>query len=125
MVAFVERYLMMDDDNYESNKAYETFVRQKDIQPIFGGVVWDTWLEDDHQHLPTLYNEKGIDYVRLHCNFGNGNTTIGGVSQFTSDNNPLFGKLAGAAKECQVVPLILLQVPWRDVDSDMTISIKL
>mmetsp|Transcript_21109 Transcript_21109/g.42243 ORF Transcript_21109/g.42243 Transcript_21109/m.42243 type:complete len:396 (-) Transcript_21109:1338-2525(-) len=122
MVAFAEHYLMEDDD-WNTSKAYETFMRQQEMQPpdesIFGGVVWDTWQQDDK--LPTLYKEKGIDYVRMHCNFGDGNIIGGAAQLLTPSNNPLFGKLARAAKECQVnemVPLILMQVPWREEDSD-------
>jgi len=121
MVAFAEHYLIMDNGN-TSNKAYETFLRQKkdrqsSAEPIFGGVVWDTWQQQDNNNkLPTLYKKREIDYVRLHCNFGD-DTTIGEPKQLTPVNNPLFRQLARAAKECQVnemVPLLLLQVPWRE-----------
>lgn len=128
MVAFAEHYILdvdndTTDDGGNTDKAYETFKRQKERQPpnepIFGGVVWDTWQQDDSKKLPTLYKKNGIDYVRVHCNFGDGNT-IGGATQLTSTNNPLFGQLARAAKECQInemVPLLLLQVPWREDNS--------
>ena len=92
MVAFAEHYL--------TSKAYETFQRQKEIQrqsnidPIFGGVVWDTWQQDDDQQLPALYKEKGIDYVRLHCNFGDNGYSIGGVAQLTP-------KIWKTGKSCQ------------------------
>ena len=56
------------------------------------------------------FRDRGIDYVRLDCNFGAADT-IGGASQLTHD--PRFGRLAAAAKACQeqqMVPLVLLQV---------------
>mmetsp|Transcript_21546 Transcript_21546/g.35229 ORF Transcript_21546/g.35229 Transcript_21546/m.35229 type:complete len:104 (-) Transcript_21546:337-648(-) len=62
----------------------------------------DTWQQDDKQQLPALYKEKGIDYVRLHCNFGDSYSSIGGAAQLTPRNLPQFRKLARAAKECQV-----------------------
>jgi len=53
-----------------------------------------------------------IDYVRLHCNLG---------SVVSSDNgrtlHSRLDRLTAAAKECQtlgMVPLILIQVPWRE-----------
>ena len=129
MVAFSNHYLM-DGEGYNNNKAYETFQRQKEQQhklnlpPIFGGVVWDDWLtEEDDQSTLARYQEKGIDYVRIHCNFGD-DIMIGGSDNdqlLTPRNNALFGKLAKATKKCQVnelVPLLLLQLPWREPDAD-------
>jgi hypothetical protein len=151
MVAFSHHYLMDDDDdgeynNNNNNKAYETFQRQKEqlhqlnLPPIFGGVVWDDWLteeEDDDQeeeevdiinnNLSTLalYKEKGIDYVRIHCNFGDDVIIDGSKDNDQllppSSNNALFRKLAKATKKCQaneLVPLLLLQLPWRVPDAD-------
>ena len=103
MVAFAEHYL------HDDNKAYQTFVKYKKLQPlnqpIFAGVVWDNWQQDlqqDDLHLPKM------DYVRMHCNLE--------VAPDNDNTYSLYRRLAVAAKKCQIyemVPVMLIQVPWR------------
>jgi len=137
MVAFAEHYVLDGDGGDEgetlTTKPFDTFHKQKQSQqqprndPIFGGVVLSDWqkLSGERSSIEQKladFREKGIDYVRLECNFGSADD-IGGAAQL--GNNPLFGArfdlLAEAAKECQkreMVPLVLIQVPWRETGGD-------
>eukprot|EP00531_Pseudo-nitzschia_arenysensis_P020592 CAMPEP_0116147288 /NCGR_PEP_ID=MMETSP0329-20121206/17673_1 /TAXON_ID=697910 /ORGANISM="Pseudo-nitzschia arenysensis, Strain B593" /LENGTH=366 /DNA_ID=CAMNT_0003643203 /DNA_START=213 /DNA_END=1309 /DNA_ORIENTATION=- len=117
MVAFADHYVLNPE------KPFETFLKQKEsrpeeLPPIFGGVVWKGW-EDPQDNAPTTFSEAGIDYVRMECNFGM-DEDIGGASNLAnSPHRERFCQLAQAAKACQdskMVPLILLQFPWRDPD---------
>lgn len=122
MVAFAEHYVFGNDGNLTS-KPYHMFMRQKHTRPIFGGVVFQNWQscnDDGIERKLSAFKEKGIDYVRLECNLGSADD-IGGPAQLT--DNPLFherfDRLAKAAKDCQnqgMVPLVLLQMPWREPD---------
>jgi len=130
MVAFAEHYVLVDDDFGEETaiaKPFVTFQRQREILSpgrIFGGVVLSDWEGLDNNGIEqklAAFKEKGIDYVRIECNFGLADD-IGGTTQL---DNPLFsarfGRLAEAAKKCQnqeMVPLVLLQVPWREPGED-------
>jgi len=117
MIAFAEHYV--DDDDLR--RPFRTVQRRKALQapdmPVFIGVVLSGWQECDEAGIESqlaAFRDRGIDYVRLDCNFGAADT-IGGASQLAHD--PRFGRLAAAAKACQeqqMVPLVLLQVPWRD-----------
>ena len=125
MVAFADHYVLENEEE-TTIKPFETFRRQKDSQPqdrpIFGGVVLSDWEQQQQaegidQKLKA-FRQKGIDYVRLGCDFGS-IIDIGVPAELV--NNPLFrerfARLAKAAKACQdqeMVPLILLQFPWRD-----------
>ena len=126
MVAFAEHYVLTSDDEKETTtmlkKPFHTFQRHKAIQsqgdePIFSGVVLSNWKSYDETgiaNILTAFKGKGIDYVRLECNFGSAED-IGGPDQLRG--NPLFGRLAAIAKECQnqgMVAVILIQVPWRE-----------
>ena len=129
MVAFAEHYVLTPTNNNIDggalSKPFVTFQRHQTSQqlgkepPIFGGVVWSDWGSycDDQEKIETFKN-RGIDYVRLECNFG----TVQDIGRPTElARNPLlqerFHRLAEAAKACQnheMVPLLLLQVPWRE-----------
>ena len=131
MVAFAEHYVLIDDETTATTapgKPYETFQKHKHSQltssphrPIFGGVVLKDWQSHDEDMLDQkllAYQEREIDYIRMECNFGSADD-VGGATQLI--NNPhfikRFDRLAEAAKACQdreMVPLILLQVPWRE-----------
>lgn len=114
MVAFAEHYVLGE----ETSKPFDTFQRQKDLQAsIFSGVVlsdWQAYDDDGMEQKLQAFKEKGIDYVRLECNFGSADD-IGGPAQLA--DNARFSQLAEAAKKCQkqeMVPLVLIQVPWRE-----------
>ena len=134
MVAFAEHYVVTGEhsESCTFSKPYETFRKQRALrpedEPIFAGVVWEDWERqpcvDDHGLLqtrspkPAVFAEHGIDYVRLHCNCGDGEALSDPSQLLGGDERirTLLGRLAGAARECQqhgMVPLVLLQVPWR------------
>lgn len=110
MVAFAEHYIVEE----ENRKPFDTFQVQKQIQAegeelIFSGVVFREW-EDSTEKL-VVFKEQEIDYVRLECNLQDVTTP----SRLADD--PRLIRLAQVSKECQeleMVPLILLQVPWRE-----------
>ena len=118
MVAFAEHYVL------DGESPFYTFQKQKQESqqdwPIFGGVVWSGWegKNDDNGKLLS-FSRAGIDYVRLECNFGT-DDNIGGKDRLSdSPCRDRFSHLAKSAKACQdleMVPLILLQFPWRDPD---------
>jgi len=137
MVAFADHCVIENNEEEKTTiihkrKPFETFMRQKESRPqdrpIFAGVVLSNWEEEQQPQQQqaegiskTLkaFQRKGIDYVRLECNFGSSIDDIGGPTEFV--DNPRFrerfGRLARAARACQtqeMVPLILLQFPWRD-----------
>lgn len=125
MVAFAEHYVLAPETLVIS-KPFGVFQRQKALQPeekqIFGGVVWKDWEiaceESVIDQKLMAFRRKEIDYVRLELNFGTVNDIKG--PEELSDNKLFykrFDKLAKAAKGCQekeMVPVVLLQVPWRD-----------
>lgn len=123
MVGFAEHYVLDADDNIA--KPFDTFQRQQQAQPpekpIFSGVVLAGWQSMDAGALETklcAFKEAGVDYIRLECNLGTA-SEIGGPSQLVDDPRlaAKFGDLAEVARSCQaqeLVPLILLQVPWRE-----------
>ena len=86
-------------------------------KPIFGGVVLSSWQSMDAHAVEVkldAFKAAGIDYIRLECNLGTVDE-IGGPEQLADD--PRFSRLAEVARICQtheMVPLILLQVPWRE-----------
>ncbi|CAJ1932740.1 unnamed protein product [Cylindrotheca closterium] len=110
--------------------------------PIFAGVVWDDWqMIGDNDHYAnhnkkennklSQFRQAGMDYVRIHCNLlgsSPSTSTISTSSSTTStmsisnkslvvDCQPLLECLARAAQQCQaheLVPLLLVQVPWRE-----------
>ncbi|KAL3928892.1 MAG: hypothetical protein SGBAC_012445 [Bacillariaceae sp.] len=133
MVAFAEHYVfpsstttsLNDDDTSIFGKPLRTFLQQKENkkEPIFAGVVWNDWENSDNSNnlnddnLPSSklsrFKQHGIEYVRMHCNLG-----------YVRDNEDAFHQLAHAlahaAQQCQahqLVPLLLLQVPWREFSS--------
>mmetsp|Transcript_2882 Transcript_2882/g.6282 ORF Transcript_2882/g.6282 Transcript_2882/m.6282 type:complete len:373 (-) Transcript_2882:299-1417(-) len=135
MVAFAEHYVVVptpttnneDDKDIFFTKPYETFQRYRDRQPqhlpIFGGVVmshWEACDESERDETLASYAQRGIDYVRLECNFGSiDDIGEGGASRLLDDPRlrARFRGLAGLARRCQereMVPLVLLQVPWRE-----------
>ena len=138
MVAFAEHYLLTDDDvdDEEIAKPFETFQRQKGSQPadepIFSGVVLSDWDDcDDYriQEKLTAFRKKEIDYVRVECNFG----TVKDIGMPTelSANNPIFSnrfdRLGDVSRLCQnqeMVPLVLLQVPWREPRDSVDYFVK-
>lgn len=106
MVAFAEHYVLD-----ETRKPFNTFKRQKESQsePIFCGVVFQGW-EKSSSKLAVL-QEQGIDYIRLECNLGDI------TPKQLIDGDPRLKRLAEVAKVCQeheMVPVLLLQVPWRE-----------
>lgn len=130
MVAFAEHYIPADGEDGSGEKSvlakpFVTFRRRRDSwprdRPIFCGVVLSDWEARDGDGIGqklAAYKERGIDYVRLACNFGEAKD-IGGAAQLADD--PLiserFRRLADAVKACQLqemVPLVLIQVPWRE-----------
>jgi len=130
MVAFAEHYVLTDDDGEEETvKPFNTFQAHKHSQPpeepIFSGVVlsdWQSYDEDGIDEKLAVFKKKGIDYVRLECNLGSADD-IGGAAQLA--DKPMFrarfGMLAEAAKRCQtqeMVPVVLIQVPWREPGDD-------
>jgi len=126
MVGFAEHYVLGASVHDEVlAKPFDTFQRHKRSQPadlpIFGGVVLSGWqrldLDAVEQKLKA-FKEAGVDYVRLECNLGSADE-IGDPAQIA--NNPKVGtrlcRLAEVAHLCQMqemVPLVLLQVPWRE-----------
>lgn len=126
MVAFAEHYVLVDDDCEAGiGKPFETFQRQRELvrphRKIFSGVVLRDWEAPDVDGIDRKlsdFKEKGVDYVRLECNFGSVEE-IGGAARLADDPmfSARFDQLAGVAKRCQdrgLVPLVLLQVPWRE-----------
>ena len=144
MVAFAEHYVLTggvndvvdsssDDKAITTAKPFETFQKQKDSQPsdepIFSGVVFSDWESSDDfriQEKLSTFREKRIDYVRLECNFGTVDD-IGMPTEFV-DNlqiNNRFNRLAQVSRMCQnqsLVPLVLLQMPWREKTRDYSSS---
>ena len=127
MVAFAEHYVITDCKDI--SKPYDTFKRQKHSQPdrlpIFSGVAFSNWHmydEDGTEQKLKTFKKNGIDYVRLECNLGCSVDDIQAPEQLS--NNILFktrfNQLSSTAKACQekeMVPLVLLQVPWREGDA--------
>jgi hypothetical protein len=122
MVGFAEHYILSDDEDIA--KPFATFQRQKQSQPpeepIFSGVVLNGWQDAEagavEQRIRAL-KQAGIDYVRLHFDFG----SAGALGEAQLADNPLcharFLWLAEVAQICQkheIVPLALLQLPWRE-----------
>lgn len=124
MVAFAEHYVFPTTTSKKNDiigKPLKTFLQQKaqqsEKEPIFAGVVWSDWEnnnlnDNDHKKL-SKFRQHGIEYVRMHCNLG-----------YIRDNEEAFHQLlhslARAAQQCQanqLVPLLLLQVPWRESSS--------
>ena len=123
LVGFAEHYVLNYDDDIA--KPFDTFQRQKKVQPaqqpIFGGVVLTGWqdggMEVVEQRIATL-RENDIEYIRLECNLGSADE-IGGAAQLVDNAmcSARLSQLAKVALVCQsqeVVPLILLQCPWRE-----------
>ena len=133
MVAFAEHYVLPDEAEDEAasmGRPFETFQTHKVLQsvqgdrPIFSGVILRDWESDESSVEQKLkeFQLKGIDYVRFECNFGSARD-IDSPSHIATNPNfsQRFEKLAGGAKACQdmeMVPLVLIQVPWRDRDSN-------
>lgn len=127
MVGFAEHYVLDVNDDDIAMPFY-TFQRHQQLQradkPIFSGVVlrdWQTTADASNEALQRKFAalaEMGVDYIRLECNLGSAEE-IGGPAQLV--NNPVcsarLSRLVEVAKICQeheMVPLILLQVPWRE-----------
>ena len=119
MVGFADHYVV--GDNGEMATPFATFQRQKQAQPaeepIFCGVVLNGWEHDDAAAVAQRVNafkDAGIDYIRLECNLGTAHE-IGDAAELV--NNVRFVRLAEVAQMCQqqsIVPLVLLQMPWRE-----------
>lgn len=114
MVAFAEHYVL--GGGVES-QPFRTFYKHQLLQseesPIFGGVVYRDWQEESNIKL-SIFQKIGVDYVRLECNFGTAED-IGSPENLSK--TPKFEQLANVAKTCQsleLVPLILIQVPWKE-----------
>lgn len=134
MVAFAEHYVLVDkspsaEGTLENSisKPYDTFRHQKASrpmeEPIFAGVVWEDWERDDESSNSNnkldRFGEHGIDYVRIHCNL-QAITDPAQLSPGDPATHTCFGRLAAAARECQLrgmVPLVLLQVRWREPEN--------
>ncbi|KAL7546589.1 hypothetical protein ACHAWF_009927 [Thalassiosira exigua] len=130
MVAFAEHYVLTDDgDGGAIARPFETFRRQRSARPpdrpVFAGVVladWEALGEDGVDEKLLTYERRGIDYVRLECNFGEARD-LGGPERLAEDPKirDRFRRLAKAARACQkreMVPLVLLQVPWRETGGE-------
>jgi len=130
LVAFAEHYVLTSDKQEENLLArpLETVLKHQSKRssetPIFAGVVFRNW--ETCELLRSKLNDyktAGIDYVRLECNLGNKGRDIGPPSKFLLETNndqsirTRLQRLALVAKECQnceLVPVVLLQVPWRE-----------
>ena len=127
MVGFAEHYVLGLSCDEDIAKPFDTFRRQQESQPvqqpIFGGVVLRGWQGDNDSmdavaHRIAALKEEGIEYIRLECNLGSA-LEIGGAAQL-ADNihcSARLSRLAEVARSCQgqeMVPLILLQCPWRE-----------
>lgn len=133
MVAFAEHYVLTGNDEGQTSRPYAAFSKKRvsrpeGAPPIFGGVVLTGWQStDDNDEVErklSTFRKMGIDYVRLECNMGT-EDDVGEASRFIED--PLFtarfDRLAEIARRCQkreMIPLVLLQVPWRDTRRDST-----
>ena len=122
MVGFAEHYVLTNGTEEDIAKPFDTFQLQKRSRPpeapIFGGVVLQGWQDDAGgvavEHKVGAFKEAGVDYIRLECNLGSVDE-IGEPSRLADD--PRFRRLAEVAMICQkqeIVPLILLQLPWRE-----------
>ena len=128
MVCFAEHYLLGISDA-DIAQPFNTFQRHQKLRPaetpIFAGVVFSGWQDEasagpqkaTEQKLVAL-KERGVDYIRLECNLGSADE-IGTPEQLV--HNPTCSarlrRLAEVAQACQrqeLVPLILLQLPWRE-----------
>ena len=127
LVGFAEHYVLGLSDGSDIAKPFQTFQRQQNLQtaesPIFSGVVLTGWQDLEagrkvaEQKLASL-KESGVDYIRLECNLGSADE-IGGAAQLVDSRtcSERLRHLAKIAKACQrqeMVPLVLLQVPWRE-----------
>ena len=125
MVAFAEHYVLTNitnnNDGVPLSQPFHTFQRHQASQrvrqqpPIFGGVVWSEWDACEEETLKA-YKNQGIDYVRLECNLGTVED-LGRPVDLARHCHERFRRLAEATKACQehkMVPLLLLQVPWRE-----------
>ena len=101
-------------------------------RPIFSGVVLtqatvDAGLEAV-EHKVAAFRQRGADYIRLECNLGSARE-IGEPAQLV-DNvrcSARLRRLAEVARVCQrqsMVPLILLQVPWREPGEDSSVYFR-
>ena len=128
MVGFAEHYVLNHGTGTEDiAKPFDTFQRQKRSRPpeapIFGGVVLQSWQDDADgvvEHKVGAFKEAGVDYIRFECNLGSVEE-IGQPSRLADD--PRFRRLAEVAMICQkheIVPLILLQLPWREKGNDVS-----
>ena len=131
MVAFADHYIVDDPDSDSSSisrKPYETFLKHKKMmpqeQPIFGGVVmrdWETPNDDQGiQQTLSTFQKNDIDYIRLECNLGT-EQDIGKPEKVASnlairDRLQCLANVARACQDQEMVPVILLQFPWRDSD---------
>jgi hypothetical protein len=138
MVAFAEHYVLTDAKQKQSSrqrllsKPFETFRLQQasrpSDEPIFGGVVYSDWeqqqQQQQQQHDSNIeeklahFSQRGIHYIRLECNLGS-IKEIGEPSEIGKNKKILhrLSRLARAAKACQqskLVPVVLLQMPWRE-----------
>ena len=124
MVGFAEHYVLPSRDD-DIAMPFRTFQRQKQLQPaqkpIFSGVIlrdWQTTNTEAVEQKLTAFKEKGIEYIRLECNLGSAHE-IGEAAQLMCNEVccTRLSRLADVAQRCQrheLVPLVLLQVPWRE-----------
>ena len=127
LVGFAEHYVLNDEDGGWT--PFAMFQRQKKARApedaIFGGVILNDWQDLDARGVELrvlAFKEAGIDYIRLHCDFGSGDALC---------DNPLclarLRWLAEVAQICQrheMVPLALLQLPWRETQGASTAYFK-
>ena len=125
MVGFAEHYILDLTDDEDVTQPFAVFQKHQGSQPaekpIFSGVVFDDWqnvASPAAEQKIAAFKEKGIDYIRLHCNFGSADK-IGGAAKLAK--SPLLAQLAEVAHICQkqeMVPLVLIMVPWREPGTD-------
>ena len=123
MIAFAEHYIFGHPTKPELllTLPYQAFQKFQQKQastenPIFAGVVWNSWRDssaDTRTEILEKYKSLGVDYVRLECNFGTAEE-IGPPSNLASSK--LLPQLCKCIKLCQrkqLLPIVLIQVPWR------------